>query len=80
MKFIDCNNPGIIYIGSEAHMEGLRREGGCPQAVSWTFQGDDELWRYNIAPDFWAQPEPCEAQFDDSDSDSEIDFYCAQSC
>ncbi len=28
--FIDANQPGIVYLGTESHMLGLRREGGCP--------------------------------------------------
>ena len=62
IRFIDGNYPGVVYSGTEAHMEGLAREGGCPIKL----KGTDPLWdvedgiRYDWeekpAPAFWAEP------------------------
>ena len=55
MKFIDSNSPGIIFIGSTTHMQGLRNLGGAPQEVSKSFRGVEDLWRVELAPDFWLE-------------------------
>jgi hypothetical protein len=69
MRFIDANNPGVIYVGTQAHVDGLAREGGQPHWVSDAFTGacpdsadpdEREPWHVRQAPDFWAEREALE--------------------
>jgi len=67
IRFMDCNYPGVVYTGTEAHMEGLGREGGCPSLLPegyvphWTEDDGADVagqpWRTQEAPAFWAEPE-----------------------
>lgn len=59
IRFIDCNYPGVIYSGTEAHMKGLAREGGCPSLLEGLSPIPDEdmeggFWAERPAPVFWA--------------------------
>lgn len=65
MLFIDCNHPGTIYHGEQAHFDGLAWLGGCPMPIDDAIKFklmqsplmpgvDDEPWSFRSAPAFWA--------------------------
>ena len=59
IRFGDCNYPGVIYSGTEAHMNGLAREGGSPYLVQGSAPIPDEdmaggFWDEREAPSSWA--------------------------
>jgi hypothetical protein len=63
-KFEDWNYPGVLYVGTEDHFEGLNLNGGCPRwvsdakAIQLMQRGDacdPRPWSLRSAPDFWAE-------------------------
>lgn len=56
IRFIDCNHPGVVYIGTRAHMEGLAYEGGDPSelAPGGPYGDQDGEWHVRDAPEWWA--------------------------
>lgn len=47
--FMDCNSPGWVYRGTEAHMRGLAREGGFPDRCKISRPIVDEKMRFELA-------------------------------
>lgn len=59
MLFVDLNYPGVVYEGTQAHFDGLIREGGAPFEVASVAQGckGDDAWVWQKAPDHWVTEE-----------------------
>ncbi len=58
--FMDCNSPGVVYRGTEAHMNGLLREGGFPDRCKISRPVTDEKMRFEIkgGPAEWWEIQP----------------------
>lgn len=41
IRFIDCNYPGVIYVGTQRAFDYLASDGGCPSIVSNSFTGEE---------------------------------------
>lgn len=58
IRFVDWNNPGVIYIGTSNHMHGLRILGGYPaltEIEDGYIDSHGEKWEERAAPEFWSE-------------------------